>query len=188
MTGASAHAFALFGKMLGNFYGRYVEGSRFAQFAVDLGNKHRLLPFEAKILKAKEEAFIWTHPVTVALDSIRAAFRAANQSGDILVACYACNHAVSDLLLRGDHLDDVWDETERGLAFVRKAKFRDVADILVAQQRFIQNMRGRTTSFSTFDDDKFDQAKLRGATHPATDDSDGLLVLDHQRSGALHFG
>ena len=166
ITGASAHAFGLFGKMLGNFYGRYVEGSRFAQFAVDLGSMHSLLPFEAKILKAKEEAIIWTHPVTVALDTIRAAFRAANQSGDILVACYACNHAVSDLLLRGDHLDDVWDETERGLAFVRKANFRDVADILVAQQRFIQNMRGRTASFSTFDDDEFDQASFERQLTP----------------------
>ena len=166
ITGASAHAFALFGKLLGNFYGLYVEGSRFAHFAVDLGNKLGLLSFEAKILKAKEEAIIWTYPVTIALDSIRAAFRAANQSGDVLVACYACNHAVSDRLLRGDHLDDVWDETERGLAFVRKAKFRDVADILVAQQRFIQNMRGRTTSFSTFDGEEFDQARFEEQLTP----------------------
>ena len=166
ITGASAHAFGLFGNLLGHFYGRYVEGSRFAQFAVDLGRKHRLLPFEAKILKAKEEAIIWTHPVTDALDSIRAASRAANQSGDISVACYACNHAVSDLLLRGDHLNDVWDETERGLAFVREAKYRDGVDILVAQQRFIQNMRGRTASFSTFDDDKFDQASFEKQLTP----------------------
>jgi hypothetical protein len=60
----------------------------------------------------------------------------------------------------------VWDETERGLAFVRKAKFRDVADILVAQQRFIQNMRGRTASFSTFDDEEFDQASFEKQLTP----------------------
>ncbi|MBV8664003.1 MAG: PAS domain S-box protein, partial [Hyphomicrobiales bacterium] len=60
-------------------------------------------------------------------------------------------------LLRGDHLDELWRETERGLDFAQKAGFRDVIDIIVAQQRFIENMRGRTTSLSTFSDATFDE-------------------------------
>ena len=66
--------------------------------------------------------------------------------------------AVTGLLLRNDPLDAVWRETEKGLDFVRKAKFRDVADIIVSQQRFIATMQGRTASFSTFSDAQFDEA------------------------------
>ena len=55
------------------------------------------------------------------------------------------------------HLDEVWRESERGLDFVRKARFCSGIDIIVSQQRFIENMRGRTASFSTFSDATFDE-------------------------------
>src|SRR4029434_265138 len=101
---------------------------------------------------------LWAQPVTTALDYIRAAHRAAVEGGDPTIGCYSCNHTVTDLLLQGEPLDDVWRETELGLEFARKAKFRDVVDVIVAQQRFIDNMRGRTASFSSFSDAAFDEA------------------------------
>ena len=68
------------------------------------------------------------------------------------------DQSVTTLLVRGDPLDAVWRDSERGLDFVRKAKFRDVADIIVSHQRFIANMQGRTATFSTFNDGEFDEA------------------------------
>ena len=44
------------------------------------------------------------------------------------------------------------------LDFARQAKYGDVLDIIVSQQRFIANMQGRTASFSTFSDAQFDEA------------------------------
>src|SRR5882757_9189949 len=44
------------------------------------------------------------------------------------------------------------------LDFVRKVGFRDVADIIRCQQRFIATMQGRTATFSTFSDAQFDGA------------------------------
>src|SRR5882724_10480641 len=44
------------------------------------------------------------------------------------------------------------------LDFVRKAGFRDVADIIWSQQRFIATMQGRTATLSTFSDAHFDEA------------------------------
>ena len=60
--------------------------------------------------------------------------------------------------LRNDPLDAVWRESEMALDFARKAKFRDVADIIRSQQRFIATMQGRTATFSTFSDAQFDEA------------------------------
>jgi hypothetical protein len=62
------------------------------------------------------------------------------------------------LLLRNDPLDAVWRESEMALDFARKAKYGDVADIIVSQQRFIATMQGRTATFSTFSDAQFDEA------------------------------
>jgi hypothetical protein len=66
--------------------------------------------------------------------------------------------AVAYLLQRNDPLDAVWCESERSLDFVRRASFRDVADIIVCQQRFIATMQSRTATFSTFNDEQFNEA------------------------------
>jgi PAS domain S-box-containing protein len=157
-TDGSANAYSWFGTTLGSTSRRYIEGYRFGKLACDLVEKHKFLASRARTYFSMEMVVLWTHPIGIALDYIRAAFRAGVENGDLGIACYSSNHTITDLLARGDHLDEVWRESEHGLDFVRKAKFRDVIDIIVSQQRFIENMRGRTASFSTFSDGKFDEA------------------------------
>ena len=100
----------------------------------------------------------WTQPITTAIDFNRAAFRAASETGDLTYACYSMFQSFTGLLLRSDPLDAVWRESERGVDFARKAKFRDLTDNMVSQQRFIATMLGRTATFSTFSDAQFDEA------------------------------
>jgi signal transduction histidine kinase/tetratricopeptide (TPR) repeat protein len=52
----------------------------------------------------------------------------------------------------------VWRESEMALDFARTAKFRDVVDLIGSQQRFIASMQGRDATFSTFSDERFDEA------------------------------
>src|SRR3984957_10275466 len=68
------------------------------------------------------------------------------------------DHTVTSLLVRNDPLDAVWRESEMALEFARQAKYHDVVDIIVSQQRFIATMQGRTATFSTFSDAQFDEA------------------------------
>jgi PAS domain S-box-containing protein len=156
-TDASAQAYSRFGTTLGSTIRRHIDGYRFGKLACDLVEKHGFLAYRARTYFSMETVVLWTQPIGIALDYIRSAFRAAVEAGDLGIACYSSHHIVTDILARGDHLDEVWRESERGLDFVRKAKFRDVIDIIVAQQRFIENMRGRTAGFSTFSDAKFDE-------------------------------
>jgi signal transduction histidine kinase len=60
--------------------------------------------------------------------------------------------------MRNDPLDAVWRESAMALDFARTAKFRDVVDLIVSQQRFIASMQGRDATFSTFSDERFDEA------------------------------
>ena len=156
-TDASAQAFSRFGTTLGSISHRYTDGYRFGKLACDLVEKHEFTAYRARAYFAMEMSALWTQPITVALDYIREAFRAGVEAGELSIACYACNHAVADLLARGDTLDAVWRESERGLEFARKAKYRGVIDVIESQQRFIQAMRGRTASLSTFSDANFDE-------------------------------
>ena len=157
LTDASASAFAWFGVILGPAFNRYDEGYRFGRLARDLVEKRGLLAFKARTYFALEMVSLWTQPVEAAIEAIRIAYAAGVESGDLGIACYSCNHAITDMFAHGDRLHDVWRETENGLDFARKAKFRDVVDIIVSQQRFILNMQGRTAHFSTFGDASFDE-------------------------------
>jgi PAS domain S-box-containing protein len=158
MCGASAHAYGYWGIMLGPVFRRYREGFRSAKLACDLVEKHGFIAYRAKAYRAMGIAALWTQPITTALDFNRAAFRAANETGDLTYACYSVDRTVLLLLLRNDPLDAVWRESESGLDFVRKAGYGGVAHNLVSQQRFIATMQGRTATFPSFSDAQFDEA------------------------------
>ena len=69
------------------------------------------------------------------------------------------------MITQGSPLETVYRESEVRLEFVRKARYAPVVDEIVSMQRFIQNMRGLTASFSTFDDATFDQRAFEEHLH-----------------------
>jgi predicted ATPase/signal transduction histidine kinase len=155
-TDASAHGYAYFGFILGPAFRRYSDGYRFAKLGVDLVEKHGVAAYKAKVYMTVAWVAIWTQPVTTALDFVQAAFRAAVENGDLTYACYCCDWTVTDLLARGDHLDEVWRESEKSLDFVRRARSRDYIHRIVSLQWFMQGMRGQAAAF--FGDAQFDEA------------------------------
>jgi PAS domain S-box-containing protein len=159
-TGAFAHACAYLGFILGPAFHRYAEGFRFAKLGCDLIERHDFPGYRAKVQDATGIAAFWTGPMATAIEYIQASVRAAIETGDLTYGCYGISHIVSLFLIRNDTLDAVWRESEIALDFVRKVKFRDLADIIVSQQRFIATMQGRTANFSTFTDAQFDEASF----------------------------
>ena len=73
-------------------------------------------------------------------------------------------------------------KSDMALDFARKAKFGEIADIIVSQQRFIATMQGRTATFSTFSDAMFDEAtfeaQLTGDRMPMLVGSYWILKLE----------
>jgi PAS domain S-box-containing protein len=170
MSGASAHACGWLGVILGHVFHRYQEGYRFAKLACDLAEKHGFVADKAKILESRGLAAFWTQPLANAIDFNRAALRAATESGDLNYACYFMHEFVEFLLQENRPLEEVWYESQRALDFARKARFRDVADLIVSQQHFIATMQLRTAPFSTFSDAQLDEvafeAQLTGDRMP----------------------
>src|SRR6266576_1444322 len=157
MSGGSAHACGYLGFFLGRLFHRYAEGYRFAKVGCDLVEKHNFIAHQAKVYIFGAIAAWWTQPVASVIDFSRAAFRVAIETGNRIYACYAPYYSIAALLQRNDPLDAVWRESEMTLDFVRGAKFRDFADAIVTQQRFIATMQGLTTTLCTFSDAQFDE-------------------------------
>ncbi len=157
-SGASTHAYGNWGIMLGLVFHRYTDGHRFAKLACDLVEKHGFVASQAKVYAAMGAIGVWTQPIATAIDFTRKAISAAIETGDLIFACYGMSQSVTDLLLRNDPLDVVWREAEMALDFAREAKYGDAADVIGSQQRFIANMQGRTSTFSTFSAAQFDEA------------------------------
>jgi PAS domain S-box-containing protein len=157
ISDAATFGYAGLGVILCQPFQRYTEGYRFGKLACDLVEKHGFAAYKSRVYLSMEMIALWTQPIEVGIELTRAAFRAGAESGDLAFACYSCMHLVTDLLIQGAHLDDVWRESETCLDFVRKGKYFDAADCIVSQQQLIRNLRGQTASLSTFSDEKFDE-------------------------------
>jgi len=158
LSDASAYGYATWGLLLSGFFHRCGDGYRFAKFACDLVEKHGFVAFKAKVYVAASPVANWAQPIATAIDIVRKGMHASIETGDAVHACYAMFLNNLLLLARNDPLDAVWRELETSLDFARRAKYADVADSFVGQQRFIATMQGRTTNFSTFGDAQFDEA------------------------------
>jgi signal transduction histidine kinase len=160
VSGASAHAYASLGALLGPVFHRYREGYRLGRLACDLVGKHDFSAYHMKVYHEMGAISVWTQPLTSAIDLRRAVARKATETGDLTYACYDMHHTITGLLLRNDPLEAVWRESEMALDFARRAKFRDIVDLIVSQQRFIAVMQGRTASVSSFNDAQFDESRF----------------------------
>ncbi|UVK38859.1 AAA family ATPase [Mesorhizobium sp. AR10] len=171
ISDASPLGYALLGQILGPLFHRYPDAHRFANLACALVDKHGFIASRAKVYETAGIAALWTQPIGTAIDFMRVTFRAAIETGDLTYACFSMVESITDFLLRNDPLDAVWRETEESLHFVRKARYQDVAAVIVSQQRFIATMQGRTASFSTFSDAQFDETAFEaelGGNSPTT--------------------
>ena len=158
LSGASAYGYATWGFLLSGAFHRYGDGYRFTKLACDLVEKHGFIAVKAKVYIATAVVAGWAQPIADATDFARKGTRTAVETGDAVFACYSMFIHNALLLARNEPLDAVWRESELALDFARRAKYADVADIIVSQQRFIATMQGRTATLSTFSDAHFDEA------------------------------
>jgi len=173
----SATGYAYFGIVLGTAFRRYGDGYRFAKLACDLLDKYGFIANRGAVCTTFGMVAAWTQPIGTAIDISRTGIRAAIETGSLTHACYGLLESVTYVFLRGDPLDLVWRESEAALDFARKASYRDAADIIVSQQRFIATMQGRTRAFSSFSDTLFDEAAFEAQL---TGDRTPMLIYSYR--------
>ncbi|MDT8926472.1 AAA family ATPase [Pseudomonas taiwanensis] len=136
----STYGLAWFGVMNAERFAAYHDGHAYCLAALKLIERQGFEADLTSALLALDQVSAWTAPMEFARRTALEAIDSARLSGDLAMACYACNHLVSDSLFMGHHLQTVAAEVEQGLDTVRRYGYRDIERILLAQQHFVANM------------------------------------------------
>ncbi|WP_243736863.1 AAA family ATPase [Cupriavidus sp. L7L] len=140
-TPESPYGLSWFGVFIASLYEAYEDGLAYGQAAMALIDHHGYEAGRIATLVAVDQVSAWTRPLSYALSHAQQAVTLGRASGDIGMACYACNHIASDLLAMGEHLCLVAEEIARGLALTRQVQYRDIELILHSQLHFVQRLR-----------------------------------------------
>ncbi|PVY79883.1 putative ATPase [Cupriavidus alkaliphilus] len=140
-TAESPYGLSWFGVFIASLYEEYEDGLAYGLAAMDLADRHGYEAERIATLVAVDQVSAWTRPLSYALAHAQRAVTLGRASGDIGMACYACNHIASDLLAMGEHLRLVEEEIGRGLALTRLVQYRDIELILYSQHHFLHRLR-----------------------------------------------
>src|SRR6266403_1249696 len=166
----SCFAYVWFAIVSGPCFGNHRDGFRFGRLGYELVEKRGLARYQARTYMCFANIVMpWAKHARSGRDLIHRAFDVANRMGDLTFVAYCRDELISNFLTVGDPLAEVQREAENALAFVQKASFGLIVDIIAGQVGFIRTLRGLTSKFGCFDDDSFDefQFERRLATAPA---------------------
>jgi PAS domain S-box-containing protein len=155
----SAHAYAWFGCILGAAFGKYEEGYRFGKLACALAESRGFAAQLGRIQYAMGLISSWLEPIGVSIEHYRRAFHTGVETGDLFWAGYTAAQLIALSLIRGDPLDEVWQETEDFLAFNRRTRYGLAADLMLSHQRYVasvQGTRGTPSFLARFDEPAFE--------------------------------
>jgi PAS domain S-box-containing protein len=147
---------------IGPIFHHYKVGEQFGQLGIDVAEKQGFTAQKVGAQFSMQMAVLWTRPIEAALTCLDAAIRAAEETGENIYVCYSLEHRLTDLIARGDPLDQVWSESVKALHFVRKIKFRHVIDIISSMQPFIQSLRGQMDGDPVLDEAAIERSVREG--------------------------
>jgi PAS domain S-box-containing protein len=156
----SAQGLVLLGYVMGPAFDRYKDGYRIAQLAGQLAAERNGPVDVARVDHLTGLAAAWTEPLPVALDWLRSAFRRGIEAGDLYYACFEAAVIVLHVFLSGEKLDDVASECRQALDFARDTGFQAGIDLVIATERAVASLRGRTRGLSDYNDETFDAAEF----------------------------
>lgn len=154
----SAQGLVLLGYVIGPAFGRYEDGYPIAQLAGKLAAERNGPVDIARVNHLTGLAAAWTEPLPVALDWLRSAFRSGVEAGDLYYACFEAAVIVLHVFLSGQKLEDVDGECRQALDFARNTGFQAGIDLVIATERAVASLRGRTRGLSDYNDETFDAA------------------------------
>jgi PAS domain S-box-containing protein len=140
-TEASTTGYAYAGAMLAGTYHRYKEGDRFARLAYDFADRHGFGAHKATAIINLGLVSFWTRSLHEVLQHVQAAYEAAIETGNQLMACHCCVFFPWVLLYLGNTLDEVLRESERALHFAGMANYPMVYEAIRPLHRYLQTLR-----------------------------------------------
>lgn len=157
-TECSVMGYEAFANTLGPVFRQYKEGYQFGKLAIDFVDKFGIVRFKGRVYyDVANQVYVWNMPIREAVEYLYTAMDVLEQVGDINYGCYCANNLVTLRRVKGDPLADVYQESERQLAYARRVKYIETVDIISGMQRLIRNLQGHTSDYSTFSEGDFNE-------------------------------
>lgn len=170
---AAPLAYAYLGMVVGSQFGDYAAAFRFGSLGLTLVERNPANRYAGRVFHTFGAHVIpWSRDIHTAPPFLRRAFLAATTIGDVTYGGFSSCTLITSRLGGGDALDSVQWEAETRLAFVRKAKFGLIDDIITSQLRLIRGLRGTLPGMTSFDDADFSEAAFE--VHLAANPSLGI--------------
>jgi PAS domain S-box-containing protein len=155
----SCIAYGYLSAVLGPHFGDYETGYRFGKLALDLMETRRLDRFKHRVYALfGHHVLPWMEHMRRGRAYIQRSMDAAHDAGDLTFEVFSCMNLTTNLLASGDHLEEVERAAERALALAQRARYGLIAELIYGQLRLTRTLRGRTSAFGSFTDDRFDEA------------------------------
>ena len=130
----SCFAYVWFAIVSGPCFGNYRDGFQFGQLGYELVEKRGLARYQARTYMCFANIVMpWAKHARSGRDLIHRAFDVANGIGDLTFTAYCRDELISNFLTVGDPLAEVQREAEDALAFVQKARFGLIVDVIIEQ-------------------------------------------------------
>ena len=104
----SAIGYAAVGTVIGPAFHRFADGEAFSRLAVAVAERYGFTAEKAAAHFLMQMAVLWTRPIEDALTCLEAAIRSVAETGEMVYACWTRQHRLTDLMARGNPLDQVW--------------------------------------------------------------------------------
>jgi predicted ATPase/two-component sensor histidine kinase len=160
-SAASSLAYAYLGMVLGPFFDNYEAGYRFGRLGLALALDHGFDLYAARVSMCfGAHVLPFTQPLEGALPHLRRAFAAADRAGDLTYAGFSACTTATNLLAAGTHLAVFQREAESKLAYVRRARFGLIEDIITTQLQLARSLAGVSPDAMSLEDSTFSEKRF----------------------------
>lgn len=156
----TAYGYLLFGVLLNDAFGRAQEGYRFGRMALKLNERYDNREIKTR-MNMVFATFLssWVKHIDEAIEYLQLAYKGGMECGDLNYIGYSLTFLVSRMMIRGDHLDHLEETCQKTCDFFIKTKQLKAVNYIVPPLRLAANMRGRTKTRASFEDEEFSQEK-----------------------------
>ncbi len=154
----SCIAYGYLGAVLGPHFGDHQTGHRFGRLALDLVERRSFGQFKQRVYALiGHHVLPWVEHLRRGRTLVKHSVDTAHDAGDLTFEVFSCMNLTTNLLVAGDHLEEAGRAAERAQALAQKARYGLIVELIAGQQRLIRTLRGRTSAFGSFTDDRFDE-------------------------------
>lgn len=155
---SSPFGYAWYGMILGSGLGNYRTGYESGKLALDLNERFENMHLVARVnLIFSVFVQLWRFHLRYSLEFVRRGYQVGLESGDLVWAGINGYVIIYTMLIKGDDLDEIAQETHRYLDFARRTNQVIPINMLTLSQQFILSLKGLTHSPASFSDDLYDE-------------------------------